>query len=141
MLEWTRAQIALMRPESHARALREVVTGMAGTVDGTTYLVKKISGVWQHYDLPGDQPMVGRSAPDLELADGTRLADHLHGGRALLLDLTDDPKLRARAEGHGDRVDVRTVARSSRLCSCGRTGTWRGRRTRNTSPRTLRTTP
>ncbi|MFF6801790.1 FAD-dependent oxidoreductase [Streptomyces sp. NPDC012616] len=114
VLEWTRAQIALMRPESHARALREVVTGMAGTVDGTTYLVKKISGVWQHYDLPGDHPMVGRSAPDLELADGTRLADHLHGGRALLLDLTDDPKLRARAEGHGDRVDVRTVAAPGR---------------------------
>ncbi|MEV1066630.1 FAD-dependent oxidoreductase [Streptomyces sp. NPDC050263] len=109
VLEWTRAQIALMRPESHARALREVVTGMAGTVGGTTYLVKKISGVWQHYDLPGGYPLVGRSAPDLELADGTRLADRLHGGRALLLDLADDPKLRARAEGHGDRVDVRTT--------------------------------
>ncbi|MEU3618406.1 FAD-dependent oxidoreductase [Streptomyces sp. NPDC006872] len=109
VLEWTRAQIALMRTESHARALREVVTGMAGTVGGTTYLVKKISGVWQHYDLPGDHPLVGHSAPDLEFADGTRLADHLHGGRALLLDLADDPKLRARAEGHGDRVDVRTT--------------------------------
>ncbi|MFI1027039.1 FAD-dependent monooxygenase [Streptomyces sp. NPDC020951] len=114
VLEWTRAQIALMRTESHARALREVVTGMAGTVDGTTYLVKKISGVWQHYDLPGDHPLVGRSAPDLEFADGTRLADHLHGGRALLLDLADDPKLRARAEGHGDRVDVRTTVAAGR---------------------------
>ncbi|MGW0942474.1 FAD-dependent monooxygenase [Streptomyces sp. NPDC002623] len=114
VLEWTRAQIALMRPESHARALREVVTGMAGTVDGTTYLVKKISGVRQHYDLPGDHPLVGRSAPDLEFADGTRLADHLHGGRALLLDLADDPKLRARAEGYGDRVDVRTTVAPGR---------------------------
>lgn len=43
VLERTRAQIALMRPESHARALREVVTGMTKTVDGTTYLVKKIA--------------------------------------------------------------------------------------------------
>ncbi|MEH0579482.1 FAD-dependent monooxygenase [Streptomyces sp. B21-108] len=114
VLEWTRAQIALMRPESHARALREVVTGMTETVDGTTYLVKKISGVWQHYDLPGDHPLVGRSAPDLELTDGTRLADCLHGGRGLLLDLADDPKLRARAQGHADRVDVHTVAASDR---------------------------
>lgn len=114
VLEWTRAQIALMRPESHARALREVVTGMTETVDGTTYLVKKISGVWQHYDLPGDHPLVGRSAPDLELADGTRLADHLHGGRGLLLDLADDPKLRACAQGHAGRVDVRTVAAPDR---------------------------
>ncbi|SES02811.1 2-polyprenyl-6-methoxyphenol hydroxylase [Streptomyces sp. yr375] len=114
VLDWTRAQVALMRPESHARALRKVVIGMAETVDGTTYLAKRVSGVWQRYDLPGDHPLVGRSAPDLELADGTRLADHLHTGRPLLLDLADDPKLRARAEGYGDRVDVRTVAASDR---------------------------
>jgi 2-polyprenyl-6-methoxyphenol hydroxylase-like FAD-dependent oxidoreductase len=106
VLDWTRAQIALMRPEPQARALRAVVTDLAETITGTTYLVKKISGVWQHYDLPGDHPLTGRSAPDLELADGSRLADHLHGGRGLLLDLADDPKLRARAEGYGDRVDV-----------------------------------
>ncbi|MEU8624967.1 FAD-dependent monooxygenase [Streptomyces sp. NPDC048669] len=110
VLDWTRAQIALMRPESHARELRAVFTDLTRTVDGTTHLVKKISGVWQHYDLPGGHPLVGRSAPDLELADGTRLADHLHGGRALLLDLADDPELRALAEGYGDRVDVRTTA-------------------------------
>ncbi|MGW2520812.1 FAD-dependent monooxygenase [Streptomyces sp. NPDC001617] len=109
VLEWTRAQIALMRPETHARALRKVITELTRTVTGTTFFAKKISGVWQHYDLPGDHPLVGRSAPDLELSDGTRLADHLHTGRALLLDLADDPKLRARAEGHGDRVAVVTA--------------------------------
>ncbi|MFJ9897368.1 FAD-dependent monooxygenase [Streptomyces sp. NPDC091280] len=110
VLDWTRAQIAVMRPEPHSRALREVVTDLAGTVDGTTYLVKRISGVWQHYDLPGDHPLTGRSAPDLELADGTRLADHLHHGRALLLDLADDPKLRSRAEGYEGVVDVLTAS-------------------------------
>ncbi|MGW3120947.1 FAD-dependent monooxygenase [Streptomyces sp. NPDC001107] len=110
VLDWTRAQIALMRPESHARALREVITELSRTVTGTTFFAKKISGVWQRYDLPGDHPLGGRSAPDLELSDGSRLADHLHAGRALLLDLADDPKVRARAEGYGDRVDVRTVA-------------------------------
>ncbi|MET8980508.1 FAD-dependent monooxygenase [Streptomyces sp. NPDC004539] len=109
VLDWTRAQIALMRPESHARALREVFTDLTRTTDGTTYLVKKISGIWQRYDLPGDHPLVGTSAPDLELADGTRLADRLHDARGLLLDLTDDPKLRARAEGHGDRITVVTT--------------------------------
>lgn len=114
VLDWTRAQIALMRPESHARALRAVVTDLTRTVDGTTYLVKKISGVLQRYDLPGGHPLVGRSAPDMKLADGTRLADHLHDGRALLLDLADDPMLRAQAEGYGDRVNVRTAACPSR---------------------------
>ncbi|MEU5531942.1 FAD-dependent monooxygenase [Streptomyces sp. NPDC020362] len=110
VLDWTRAQIALMRPDRHARALRRVVTDMALTTTGTTYLVTRISGVWQTYDLPGDHPLTGHSAPDLELADGTRLGDRLHTGRALLLDLGDDPGLRARAEGYGDRLDVSTTA-------------------------------
>ncbi|MGW7541081.1 FAD-dependent monooxygenase [Streptomyces sp. NPDC054770] len=110
VLDWTRAQIAVMRPDRHARALRRVVTDLALTTTGTTYLVKQISGVWQHYDLPGGHPLTGQSAPDLELSDGTRLGDHLHDGRAVLLDLADDPKLRARAEGYGDRLDVVTAA-------------------------------
>ncbi|WP_406445803.1 FAD-dependent monooxygenase [Streptomyces sp. NBC_00631] len=110
VLDWTRAQIAVMRPDRHARALRRVVTDLALTTTGTTYLVKQISGVWQRYDLPGGHPLTGQSAPDLEFSDGTRLGDRLHDGRALLLDLADDPKLRARAEGYGDRVDVVTAA-------------------------------
>ncbi|MHC3474072.1 FAD-dependent oxidoreductase [Streptomyces sp. 7R007] len=109
VLEWTRAQIALMRPERKARVLRKVVTELTETVAGTTYFVKKISGVWQHYDLPGDHPLVGRSAPDLELADGRRLADLLHSGHGVLLDLADDPELRAHAEGYDGRVDVVTT--------------------------------
>jgi 2-polyprenyl-6-methoxyphenol hydroxylase-like FAD-dependent oxidoreductase len=91
VLNWTRAQIALMRPDSHARALRAVVADLIDTVTGTTYFVKKISGVWQSYDLPGEHPWVGRSTPDLELADGTRLGDHLHDGKGLLLDLGGIP--------------------------------------------------
>ncbi|MEW2304435.1 FAD-dependent monooxygenase [Streptomyces sp. NPDC006655] len=110
VLDWTRAQIAVMRPDRHARALRRVVTDLALTTTGTTYLVQQISGVWQHLDLPGDHPLTGHSAPDLELSDGTRLGDHLHGGRAVLLDLADDPTLRGLAEGYADRVDVLTVA-------------------------------
>ncbi|GGX87504.1 FAD-dependent oxidoreductase [Streptomyces hiroshimensis] len=117
VLEWTRAQVALMRPESHAMALREVVAEFSDTVAGTTFFAKKISGVWQRYDVmagPGDHPLVGGSAPDLELADGSRLADHLHGGRALLLDLADAPGVRAAAEGYGDRVSVVTAAAPER---------------------------
>jgi len=114
VLDWTRAQIALMRPDPHARALRAVVADLVDSTDGTTYFVKKISGVWQRYDLPGDHPWVGRSAPDLALADGTRLADHLHGGTGLLLDLgglestVDDrvPLLRTECHDHPDLPGV-----------------------------------
>ncbi|MGX1757238.1 FAD-dependent monooxygenase [Streptomyces lydicus] len=109
VLEWTRAQVALMRPESHARALRGVIAELTETVAATTFFAKKISGVGQRYDLPGDHPLTGRSSPDLELGDGTRLADHLHGGQGLLLDLAGDAEVRRRAAGYGDRIRVRTV--------------------------------
>ncbi|MCZ1015136.1 FAD-dependent monooxygenase [Streptomyces noursei] len=109
VLDWTRAQVALMRPESHAGALRRVIAELSGTTDATTFFVKKISGVWQRYDLPGTHPLTGRSAPDLELSDGRRLADHLHCGQGLLLDLADDPALRERAAGHRDRVRIVTA--------------------------------
>ncbi|MGW3009782.1 FAD-dependent monooxygenase [Streptomyces sp. NPDC001219] len=109
VLEWTRAQVALMRPESHARALRGVIAELAGTVTATTFFAKKISGVGQRHDLPGEHPLTGRSAPDLELSDGTRLADHLHDGHGLLLDLAGDPGVRAAAAGYDGRVRVVTA--------------------------------
>lgn len=98
-----------MRPDVRSRALLDVVTDLIGTAAGTTYFVKKSSGAGQRYDLPGSHHLVGRSAPDLELADGRRLADLMHDGRALLLDLADDAELRAVGEGYGDRVRVVTT--------------------------------
>ena len=44
-----------------------------------------------------------RSVEDMEI-------NHLHTGRALLLDLADDPELRARAAGYEGLVDVLTTA-------------------------------
>lgn len=109
VLEWTRAQVALMRPESHARALRGVLTELAGTVDATAFFAKRISGVLHRLDLPGDHPLTGRSAPDLLFSDGTRLGDRLRSGGGLLLDLADDSALRGRASGYADRVRVLTA--------------------------------
>ncbi|KWT59292.1 FAD-dependent oxidoreductase [Streptomyces albus subsp. albus] len=113
VLEWTRAQIAVMRPTPHSRALRKVITDLTGTVTGTTYFAKKISGVWHRYDLPGDHPLTGRSAPDLAFADGTRLGAHLEDGRGLLFVLTDDPGLAGRAAeyaaGYEGRLRVVTA--------------------------------
>ncbi|WP_345124220.1 FAD-dependent oxidoreductase [Dactylosporangium darangshiense] len=107
VLDWTRAQIAIMRPDRHARALRRVLADLAGTTDGATYLATRISGVWQGYDLPGDHPLTGRTAPDLELSDGTRLADRLHGGKALLLN--------AKADGYEDRLTHATAEGAPRM--------------------------
>ncbi|KOT99273.1 FAD-dependent oxidoreductase, partial [Streptomyces rimosus subsp. pseudoverticillatus] len=114
ILDWTRSQVAAMRPDAQSRALREIVSDLAGTVAGTTYLTARLNGGGVRYELPGEHPLTGRSTPDLELTDGSRLADHLHGGRALLLDLTDDPELRALAAGYAGRVDTLTAGCPSR---------------------------
>ncbi|MBB2745401.1 UNVERIFIED_ORG: 2-polyprenyl-6-methoxyphenol hydroxylase-like FAD-dependent oxidoreductase [Microbispora rosea subsp. rosea] len=112
VLDWTRAQIALMRPDPHARAARAVVADLIGTVTGTTYFVKKISGVWQRYEMPGDSghPLAGRSVPDYEFEDGSRLADHLHDGRGLLVRQSGSGLGGTAADGYGDRIATVTTA-------------------------------
>lgn len=92
-LDWTRAQVAVMRPEPHARALAAVVRSLIGTREGTSYIAEKISGIGLRYDLGGSHPIVGRSSPDFEFEDGTRLGSLLHEGKALLVDFAGSEKL------------------------------------------------
>jgi 2-polyprenyl-6-methoxyphenol hydroxylase-like FAD-dependent oxidoreductase len=92
-LTWTRAQVAIMRPDPHARAIASVIRDLIQTRDATTYFAEKISGMSMRYNLPGDHPLIGCSAPDFDLEDGTRLGEHLHNGKGLLLDLTGGRKL------------------------------------------------
>ncbi len=104
VLDWTRAQTAVMRGDAKSAALREVVADLLSTREGATYAVKKISGVTQRVDLPGDHPLVGRNAPDLWLRDGSRLTDHGHTGGFLLLDRTPDGAFARLAAGWTGRV-------------------------------------
>jgi len=109
VLEWTRAQIALMRTDERAKALRHVVTDLLNTGDGATYLAKKLSGVLHRYAIEGEHDLTGRAAPDFAFADGTRLGEHLQDGKALLLDLAESADLRETASGWADRVGVLTA--------------------------------
>ncbi|HEX3780002.1 MAG TPA: FAD-dependent monooxygenase [Pseudonocardiaceae bacterium] len=109
VLDWNRAQVALMRPDVQTGALRAVVSDLMGTGDGTTYFMKKLSGLWISYDLGGRHELVGKRTPDLEFADGTRLGEHCQDGRPLLVDLADSG-LAARASGWSDRVNVLTAS-------------------------------
>ncbi|WP_233518067.1 FAD-dependent oxidoreductase [Streptomyces corynorhini] len=116
VLDWTRAQIGVLRGDAKSAALRGIVADLLSTRDGTTYAVKKISGVDQRVDLSGglpggppcapsgDHPLVGRLVPDLWLADASRLADHGHGGGFLLLDRTRDGAFARTASAWADRV-------------------------------------
>jgi 2-polyprenyl-6-methoxyphenol hydroxylase-like FAD-dependent oxidoreductase len=109
VLDWTRAQVALMRTDPRTRALRDVVSGLLATGDGATYVAKHLSGVLHRHDLGGGHALVGQGAPDLQFADGSRLAEHCADGRALLLDLADSAALRTLAAGWGDRVNLLTT--------------------------------
>ena len=40
------------------------------------------------YNLPGDHPLIGCSAPDFEFEDGARLGELLHDGKGLLLNFS-----------------------------------------------------
>jgi 2-polyprenyl-6-methoxyphenol hydroxylase-like FAD-dependent oxidoreductase len=104
VLDWTRAQVAVMRGDAYSSALRGVVSDFLGTRDGATYYVKRISGLWQRYDLGNGHPLVGAAMPDLRLDDGTRLFDHTRGGEALLVDLAGDDRPAALAARYAGRV-------------------------------------
>jgi 2-polyprenyl-6-methoxyphenol hydroxylase-like FAD-dependent oxidoreductase len=105
VLEITRAQVALMRPDALTTDLRQVVAELMDTRDGNAYFVKMISGVVQRYDLGGGHEQVGRIMPLVALADGTTLADHCHDGGAVLFDLTGSGRLAELAAGRVRVVD------------------------------------
>jgi 2-polyprenyl-6-methoxyphenol hydroxylase-like FAD-dependent oxidoreductase len=113
VLDWSRAQVLLMRPGAYPRALRHIVEDLARTRDGGTYMATTIAGLRQRYDLGDADPLVGRSAPDLRLDDGTMLADHLHDGSGVLVDPTGafpaagyDGRLRVLKSGCGDHAGL-----------------------------------
>jgi 2-polyprenyl-6-methoxyphenol hydroxylase-like FAD-dependent oxidoreductase len=104
ILDWTRAQVALMRPNPQARALEAILRDLMDTRDGATYFADRLWGVSLRYDLGAEHPLVGRSCPDFELDDGTRLGTLLRSGTGLLLDFERQASLKALAGLWGDRV-------------------------------------
>ncbi len=108
-LEWTRAQVALMGPKRRGLVLTSAISDLMGTRGGATNLAKKISGVWQRYDLPGDHPLIGRSAPDLEFEGGTRLGEYCHDAHALLFNFGNDMQIPMLGARWSDRLRVITT--------------------------------
>jgi 2-polyprenyl-6-methoxyphenol hydroxylase-like FAD-dependent oxidoreductase len=86
VLEWSRAQVAVMRPEPHSAALRAIVSDLIQTADGATYFAGRTWGIYTKYDAGGEHPMAGHSAPDFELEGGMRLNGLMQAGGWMLLD-------------------------------------------------------
>lgn len=104
VLDWSRAQVALMRPTRSTRALEAIIRDLIDTHDGATYFAERVWGVNLHYDLGGDHALTGRSAPDFEQIDGTRLGELLTTGTGLLMDFKASAPLQSMASGWAERV-------------------------------------
>jgi 2-polyprenyl-6-methoxyphenol hydroxylase-like FAD-dependent oxidoreductase len=83
----TRAQGVLMIPDDDVACLRETFLELLRIPEANHRLAGLISGLGIAY-APGDHPLIGQRMPDLELGDGTTIAELLIHGRPLLLDLT-----------------------------------------------------
>lgn len=99
------AQAALMAAGPEVTALRTLFGELVATPDGTSHIANLLAGSDVRYDVGNDHRLAGRLVPELTLADGRRVAQLLHHGRPVLLDLSGGGHAGA-VRGWQDRVDV-----------------------------------
>jgi 2-polyprenyl-6-methoxyphenol hydroxylase-like FAD-dependent oxidoreductase len=104
VLDWSRAQVAIMRPDPDARALNAIFRDLMNTRDGATYLAGRVWGVHTHYDLGGDHPLVGHSVPNFEFEDNGRIGELMHHGQGILLDFDRNASLKTLSSEYGDQI-------------------------------------
>ena len=103
VLDWSRAQAAIMKPEPDARALNAIMRDLINTRDGATYIAGRVWGINSKYDLGGRHPLVGRSVPNFRFEDRTTIGDLMHDGRGILLDFNSNSRLETLAAGYADQ--------------------------------------
>ncbi|MGV0741424.1 FAD-dependent monooxygenase [Mycolicibacterium sp. XJ870] len=102
------AQAALMAEGPEVHALRTLFGELLATTDGASHIANLLAGSDVRYEVTDDHPLSGRLVPDLVLDDGRRVAELLHSGRPLLLDLCGH--YADAAQGWRDRVNVEVAA-------------------------------
>jgi 2-polyprenyl-6-methoxyphenol hydroxylase-like FAD-dependent oxidoreductase len=104
VLDWSRAQVAVMKPDPPSRALNAIVRELINTRDGATYIAGRVWGVSTHYDLCGGHPLVGHSVPNFEFEDSARIGELMRDGQGMLLDFDGNASLKALASEYGGRI-------------------------------------
>ena len=104
VLDWSRAQVAVMRPGPDARALNAIIRDLMDTRDGATYIAGRVWGVSTQYNLGGDHPLIGQSVPNFEFEGGATLGELMHDGQGILLDFDRNASLKTWASKYGDRI-------------------------------------
>ncbi len=115
VLDWSRAQVALMRPSRSSRALEAIIRDLIETRDGATYFAERVWGVSIRHDLDGNHPLVGHSVPDFQLADGRRTGELLREGKGLLLNFGADASLQSLTDRWKGQIAYVAVDAADRL--------------------------
>lgn len=104
VLDWSRAQVAIMKPTPDAQALYAIMRDLIDTRDGATYIAGRVWGVHTRYPLGNDHPLAGRSVPDFAFEDGSRLGGLMTDGQGILLDFNNNASLKNLAEEYSDQI-------------------------------------
>lgn len=104
VLDWSRAQVAIMKPDPQSRALNAIFRDLINTRDGATYIAGRVWGIHTHYNLGGDHPLVGHSVPNFEFEDGTTIGEQMHDGQGILLDFDTHASLKTLASEYSDQL-------------------------------------
>jgi 2-polyprenyl-6-methoxyphenol hydroxylase-like FAD-dependent oxidoreductase len=111
------SQTALFGPGPEIGALRELFQELLRLPSVAEHMAHLLAGSDVRYDTGLDHPLAGRLVPDLILRDGRRVAELLHQGRPVVLDLSDAGVAEA-ARGWTDRVDI-VAGSSADIEACG----------------------
>jgi 2-polyprenyl-6-methoxyphenol hydroxylase-like FAD-dependent oxidoreductase len=98
------SQTALFGPGPEITALRRLFNELLQLPSVAEHMAHLLAGSDVRYDVGSDHPLAGRLTPELILDDGRRVAELLHSGRPVLLDLCG--RVGEAATGWTDRVDV-----------------------------------
>jgi hypothetical protein len=115
VLDWSRAQVAIMKPDPGARALNAIIRDLMNTRDGATYFAGRVWGISTHYNLAGDHPLVGHSVPDFVFEDGVAIGELMQHGQGILLDFDMNASLKILAGAYSDGIRYISGSAKDRL--------------------------
>ncbi|KAF7924197.1 uncharacterized protein EAE97_010809 [Botrytis byssoidea] len=111
----------MLQPDLYGAAIQTLIRDLIDTQDGTNLFLDRIWGLSQRYILgQGDgytNSLVGASAPDFRLADGSSLGLKLQSGRGLLVDFKNNATLHESIDDkYTSTIDI---IRAGAMAKCG----------------------
>ncbi|MED5812518.1 FAD-dependent monooxygenase [Mycolicibacterium sp. 050232] len=107
------AQAALMAAGPEVTALRTLFGELLATPDGSAHIAGVLAGSDVRYEVEDGHRLSGYLVPDFVLDDGRRIAELLHSGRPMLVDLSGGAYAGV-VDGWRDRVDVTVTTAADR---------------------------